>query len=201
MTTPSTLPPPPAGCRWMKYSNAERSTGIAVARLRIQAAAGRFETARSQRVAYIAIPYGYTADADRNAVAERAVCAEYHRMTGAEPRLVRWYMDNGARTLRASIGERIYSDAPYIEVCEDGAGFAAIAVAADDGRLAGMGDGPTIFAAVRRAVDAAMRAKPPGPRAWEGADDDSRAAWAIEPKRGDVKRAREARRIASGVSL
>lgn len=182
----------------MKYSNAERSTGIAVARLRIQAAAGRFETTRSQRVAYIAIPHGYTADSERNAVAERAVCAEYHRMTGAEPRLVRWYMDNGARTLRASIGERQFSDAPYIEVCEDGVGFAAIAVAADDGRRAGLGEGSTIARAVRRAVDAAMRAKPPGPRAWEGADDDSRAAWAIEPKIGESKRARARSRAESG---
>lgn len=185
----------------MKFSNAARSTGLAVAHLRIQAAAGRFETARSQRVAYIAIPYGYTADTDRNAVAERAVRVEYQRMTGAEPRLMRWYMDDGVRTLRASIGERVYSDAPFIEVCEDGSGFAAIALAADDGRLAGMGEGPTIAAAVRKAVDEAMRAKLPGRRQWQGADDDSRSAWAIEPKRGEVKRAREARRIASGVSL
>lgn len=182
----------------MKFGNAARSTGLAVAHLRMQVAAGRFETARSQRVAYIAIPHGYTADTDRNAVAEAAVRAEYQRMTGKAPRRLRWYIEGGARTLRASIGDRVYSDAPYIEVREDGARFAAFAVAADDGRRAGIGEGATLAAAVRQAVDAALREKPPARRQWEGADDDSRAAWAIEPKKGEVRRAREQRRLASG---
>lgn len=182
----------------MKFSNAAHSTGLAVAHLRIQVAAGRFETARSQRITYIAIPNGYTADTDRNAEAERIVSAEYRRMAGAEPKRMRWYLDDGARTLRASVGERQYSDAPYIEVAEDGAGFAAMAIVAEDGRMAGIGEGATIAVAVRRAVDAALRSKPPTRKQWAGADDDSREAWVIEPKIGEAKRARARSRAESG---